>query len=276
MIGVNKTIGEIIKRFSKLPQVEAVTIAGSIAFETYDENSDIDIDVYINSEIPINEREKIAKEFADYMEIDNQFWGPGDEWKLRDYRDYNKGVDIIYLDTKWIKDYLERVIDWYEASVGYTTCFWHNVIESKIMFDRNGQLSRIQERYNIQYPQKLKRNIVAKNYPILRNNMSSYYCQIEKAVKRKDLISVNHRVSALLASYFDIIFAINELPHPGEKKLIKIINSKCTKIPHNIEKNVMTILSKCANTDSEILVEINELIDNLDELLIREEIRVDT
>lgn len=264
-----KIIEEIINRFSKLPQVEAITLAGSTAFQTEDENSDIDIDVYINSDIPVFEREIIAKEFADYMEIDNQFWGPGDEWKLRNSE---KAIDIIYLDMKWIKDYLEKVVDRHEASVGYTTCFWHNVIDSKIVFDRNGQLSAIQDKYNVKYPKELKENIVAKNYPILKKNMSSYYYQIEKAIKRKDLVSVNHRIAALLASYFDIIFAINEIPHPGEKKLIKIINNKCDKIPFNMEKNIANILNNCMKFDSKILEEINELVHNLTELLKRENI----
>ncbi|MBI6872395.1 DUF4037 domain-containing protein [Clostridium aciditolerans] len=264
-----KIIEEIINRFSKLPQVEAITLAGSTAFQTEDENSDIDIDVYINSDISVFEREIIAKEFADYMEIDNQFWGPGDEWKLRNSE---KAIDIIYLDMKWIKDYLEKVIDRHEASVGYTTCFWHNVIDSKIVFDRNGQLSAIRGKYNVKYPKELKENIVAKNYPILRKNMSSYYYQIEKAIKRKDLVSVNHRVTALLASYFDIIFAINEIPHPGEKKLIKIINNKCDKIPFNMEKNIANILNNCMDFDAGILEEINELVHNLTELLKKENI----
>lgn len=267
MVKSEEIISLIITKFSRFEQVEAITLAGSNAFNTNDESSDIDIDIYINNEIPVTEREAIAKEFADYMEIDNQFWGPGDEWKLRDL---NLSVDIIYLDMMWIRDYLERVVVRHEAGVGFTTCFWHNVVDSKVVYDRNGELCGLQKNYMVNYPQKLKENIVAKNYPILRRNMSSYYYQIEKAVKRNDLVSINHRVSALLASYFDILFAVNEMRHPGEKKLLKIIDNSCRKIPNKMEKNITAILHKSTSVDNTILLEIDDLVYNLDELLMAE------
>jgi len=260
-------INELTEHFSKFEQVEGITLAGSMAFNTDDENSDLDIDVYITKEIPPEERRKIAEEFADYMEINNTFWGPGDEWKLKNSL---KAIDIIYLDMNWIKDYMINVIDKHEAWVGYTTCFWHNVVDSKILYDKKGILKELQEKYSIEYPKELKLSIIAKNYPILRRNMSSYYYQIEKALRREDYISLNHRVAALLASYFDILFAINELRHPGEKKLMKIIKNTCNLTPKDMEKNIASILKKCSYGDNEILVEISKLIDNLDAVLIEQ------
>ena len=60
---------------------------------------------------------------------------------------------------------------------------------------------------------------------------ASYYEQIEKAVKREDEISVNHRISAFMASYFDVIFAKNELLHPGEKRLVQFALKNCNILP---------------------------------------------
>ena len=103
--------------------------------------------------------------------------------------------------------------------------------------------------------------------------MPAYYNQIEKALKRDDFISVNHRIAAFFASYFDIIFAINEMPHPGEKKLLKIIKDNNLKIPKDMKKNIETILKLTATSSTDILLEIDELVNNLDILLNSEGIK---
>lgn len=100
--------------------------------------------------------------------------------------------------------------------------------------------------------------------------MPAYYFQIEKAVKRNDYISINHRVAALLASYFDILFAINEMPHPGEKKLVKILKEKGARLPFDMEKNINDLLSSICGFDKRILIQVNKLVDNLDKLLTAE------
>lgn len=56
---------------------------------------------------------------------------------------------------------------------------------------------------------------------LLTGNLPSYDAQIKKAFVRKDMVSVNHRTAAFLESYFDIIFALNKLTHPGEKRIVQ-------------------------------------------------------
>ena len=70
----------IADKFGALPQVVAVALAGSRTTGAANEASDYDFYVYIQDEIPVNVREAIAREFAQRLEINNQFWEPGDEW----------------------------------------------------------------------------------------------------------------------------------------------------------------------------------------------------
>ncbi|HET7095512.1 MAG TPA: hypothetical protein VFI22_18620, partial [Thermomicrobiales bacterium] len=73
-----------------------------------------------------------------------------------------------------------------------------------------------------------ERAIVAKNHPILREARSRYRTPIQQAIDRRDAVSIQHRITALLASCFDVLFAINAVPHPGEKRLLACALAQCT------------------------------------------------
>ena len=110
-----------------------------------------------------------------------------------------------------------------------------------------------------------------KNYQIFRRIFSSYYNQIAKALMRNDLVSINHRLAAFLASYFDILFAINEMPHPGEKKLMDIVDNKCSIKPENFKENLNNLFTQ---GNDKILKNLNIIVDNLDVVLRKEKIDI--
>ncbi len=255
----------IAEEFAEIPSVVAVALSGSQATQIADSASDLDIYVYLDEEIPIQKRATIACKFADRIEIDNRFWEPGDEWVDRDSK---RGVDIMYRTPTWIENQLNQVLIEYQASVGYSTCFWFNVQRSQCLYDRNGWFKQLQQKASQPYPERLQRAIIAKNYPVLRQNLSSYVHQLELAIKRQDLISVNHRIAALLASYFDIIFAVNAIPHPGEKRLLQFAKLLCPKLPDQIDADVNSLLVAGETNNLRILECINRLVDNLDKLLV--------
>jgi predicted nucleotidyltransferase len=70
----------IADKFGTLPQVLTVALAGSRTRGVSSESSDFDFYVYLQEEIPVEIRKAIAQEFAERLEIHNQFWEPGDEW----------------------------------------------------------------------------------------------------------------------------------------------------------------------------------------------------
>lgn len=265
---MDKRVDEVIKylvdEFKNLDEVIAITLAGSCTAKRNDSLSDIDIDIFVKSDISLEQRKRIISPLASYSEIGNDFFGPGDEFILKEN---NIPIDIVYFSLDWIKDNLNTVLFNHSASTGYTTCFWNNISKGVIIYDPSGELQSLKDKCNIPYPTELKKNIFLKNYPILINNLSSYSNQIIKAIKRNDLISVNHRLSAFLASYFDIIFAINEIPHPGEKRLLDIISNQCTKVPKDFKNNITTLLIESNNSVDIVSKNIETLVNNLDILL---------
>jgi hypothetical protein len=233
-----------------------------------DVNSDIDLYVYAKTEPSKIWRADLVRKFGENASIGNEFWEQGDEWI-----ENRAGivVDIMYRTPKWIEDQLNRVLNRHQASVGYSTCFVHNVKYSKVIYDYDGWFESLQTRVNQPYAEALRKAIIGKNHPILRSTLSSFLHQIEIALIRKDLPSINHRITALLASYFDILFAVNRVFHPGEKRLLAYALAKCPKRPPQIEMQVNTLLTSIADTSQPILLQsVNELLDGLDILLVAE------
>ena len=230
VIDVNKLFEEL----GTLPQVEAVALGGSRATGRNDAKSDYDVYVYITDHIDEQIRKSILSKYCGYLEIGNAFWELEDDVTLKDGVD----MDIIYRNLDGFEKGLSSVVLECTPWNGYTTCMWHNLITSKIVFDKNGKLGALQEKYQIPYPKKLKENIVANNLKLLSGNLPSFDMQIQKAEERGDLVSVNHRVAEFLASYFDVIFALNEMPHPGEKRMQSICSKECKLLPNRFDENL--------------------------------------
>ena len=252
---------EIANTYAMLDCIYAVVQSGSRTSEQNDEMSDYDIYVYSDMQIPIEFREQLAKKYSDDYEINNQYFETGDEWILKD----GSKFDFMFRSKKWIEDNIENIYTKHYASNGYTTCFLHNVATSKILYDKNHWFEALKSKINNKYPKELKDNIIKRNMMLLKDKKcSSYLEQIELAVKRNDPISVNHRVTAFLASYFDILFAKNEIFHPGEKRLIKYTKTHCQKLPEDFEED-LTKLFKVP--DIEKLSILDNMVEKLRKIL---------
>jgi len=147
-------------------------------------------------------------------------------------------VDILYRNLDDFAEGVASVVEGYQAHNGYTTCMWHNLRTCKIVYDKEGRLAALKERFDVPYPKRLKDNIMDRNLKLLSEVMPAYNYQIAKAVERKDLVSVCHRTAAFMESYFDIIWAMNELTHPGEKRLVSLCKKQCKILPANFEENI--------------------------------------
>jgi predicted nucleotidyltransferase len=258
---------EVAKRYAALPPTRAVALGGSTTAGTASADSDVDLYVYALPEIPVADRVRIARAGASRCETDNRFFEPGDEWV-----DAATGVavDVMFREPRWIEDQLDRVLVRHEASVGYSTCFWHNIRSSELLFDRDGWFAALQRRAEAPYPEPLRRAVVAKNHPLLRDHISSFLRQVARAVARDDAVSVNHRVAALLASFFDILFAVNRESHPGEKRLVEIAEARCPRRPPELARRVNDLVASIGRHRDNVVSSASSLVDSLDEILAAE------
>jgi len=255
----------IAARFAARPEVVAVALGGSRAAGGADGASDLDLYVYADPAPPVADRAAIAGTGARGLELDVSPWEAGDVWV-----DTETGliVDVMYRTPGWIADQLDRVLVRHEASVGYSTCFWHNVLTSTPLADRDGWFAALQARADQPYPEALRRNVIALNHPLLRSATFSFLAQIERAVARGDGVAVGHRVAALLASFFDVLFTLNRLPHPGEKRLVAEA-SRCPLVPPDLAARVDDLLRAAAPpwTAADPVAAAHRLIDGLDAVL---------
>lgn len=235
----DKYLQSLIEDFSHHPQVNAIAIAGSHSLKMNDSLSDYDLYIYVSTPIPVEHRKEITDRHCSEMELNNQFWETEDDGVLKSGTE----IELIYRDLAWLDSELERVVFQHNASAGYSTCFWANLLNSEILFDRNSELEALKEKFSVEYSNALQQAIIAKNLPLITNASPAYPKQITKAIKRQDTVSAQHRLTEYLASYFDILFAVNIVPHPGEKRLISTAKKLCPLLPANFEKNLSAMLS---------------------------------
>lgn len=244
-------VDKLFEEFSRIPQVEAIALGGSRATGRHDAKSDYDVYVYITNAIEEDTRRQILIKYCRYLEIGNCFWELEDDVTLSDGID----MDIIYRNMQDFENTVASVVRECQAYNGYTTCMWHNLITSRIVFDRNGKLAALKESYQIPYPARLKENIIANNLKLLSGMLPSFDTQIRKAANRGDLVSVNHRVAEFLASYFDILFALNEITHPGEKRMQQICSKECRILPKDFDSNLNRLFHGMFHSDISPVIE---------------------
>ena len=255
---MNNSIEIFLKKYIKLKEVEAIAIGGSKSAKTDDNKSDIDIYIFSTNGISIIDRKNIIEPISSKFEIGCEYFGSGDEFFVDSLE---QQFDVMYWDINWFESVVDNTWFKYYPQNGYTTCFLYTLKNFDIIYDKNNWLHNLQEKINLPYPQKLKENIINRNLMLMKDKpFASYYEQIEKALLRNDVVSTNHRISAFIASYFDVIFAINEQLHPGEKRLIQFAKNNCKILPKDFEENLISLF-KQPNTNT-----LNLLMKIFDEL----------
>lgn len=256
-------VEELFAELSALPEVEAIALGGSRAGEVYDEKSDYDVYLYCTAAVDGDVRRELLGRYCSVLEIGNHFWEYEDNCTL------NNGIDldILYRNLDdFIRD-VASVVEDCQPRNGYTTCMWHNLRTCKVLYDRDGRLAAAKARFDVPYPELLRERVIARNWMLLRDAMPAYEGQIAKAVQRGDFVSILHRTTAFLESYFDILFALNRQTHPGEKRLTQLCCQQCAILPAQFEENLERLLVDLFTHSERTAENVGRIIDQLECIL---------
>jgi predicted nucleotidyltransferase len=276
MVTVNShcPLAEMVQRMAEVPSVVAIALVGSRVSGMAEASSDFDLFVYTDGDVRAL-RSRLADELADptaWRSLYETAHGDGDVWRLKES---GRWVDLMYWSTAWGEAQLRRVLVEHGASMGYSTAFWRSIRDAHPLYERDAWHAELQRRARRPYPEELRRNIIGLNYPYLRDHPFSYRHQAAKALARHDGVSVNHRVATWLAGYFDIIFALNRVLHPGEKRLLEHVVRECPLLPAGMARAVERLVGPAGRAGSSLLDTMDALTADLEALLRRERLLPD-
>jgi predicted nucleotidyltransferase len=253
----------VIEEFRALEEIEAIALGGSRSGEMFDENSDYDIYLYCTKPVPEEKRRLILEKYCARLELGNHFWELEDNGTFLDGIDF----DILYRNLDDFCAGVSAVVEKCQPQNAYTTCMWHNLLTCKVLYDRGSRLTAAKQRFCVPYPEALRQNIMERGWKLLSSAMPAYRLQIEKALKRGDPVSVNHRVSAFLETYFDVIFAVNRKTHPGEKRLISLCVQQCGILPDRFEENLQSLFGHMFTDAKDLTEDLETILTNLKKIM---------
>ncbi len=243
---------EIVERLEQMNQVRLIMLGGSRATGIHDRQSDFDVYVYCDDPIPLQQRKDALGSYFKYVEFANELWEEEDDGILLD----GSEIEIIYRSHSFIKEQYEKTFIRKEISFGYSTCMIFNLLRSKILVDKQSDIEWFRS-IAVIYPDDLRKKIILGNASLIYNQMPSLSFQLIKAIKRKDVVSIQHRTTELMALMFDVLFAANRMFHPGEKRLTEALE-RMGLIPDHFKEDLkqLVLIQSASSEDAITLVRI--------------------
>ncbi len=247
---------EIALKLANISAVEAVVLTRS--HDDAERTTDIALVVYAReANVPLEKRRAIIENRAEKMDLNLQFGEPRDQW-LEAGTGF--GVDVCYRDVNWVIDETVRVMVQHKASLGYSTHLIYSVLHSESFYDRGNWYKELQKTAQQPYPNTLVRSIIDANHAALVDSVGAYNKQLARIVAQQDVVGQVQCVSALLASYFDVLFAANRQYHPGEAYLLQRA-AALDSLPANMADDVQAVIGASANDPTG---PVNALLSNMD------------
>ncbi|MDA3730146.1 DUF4037 domain-containing protein [Niameybacter massiliensis] len=260
MSGISRKIQEkldcIIEVLKSTVNGECIlALAGAHAKGVADENSDIDIFMFIQEAKSFEERKCIIEGIADagttpwispsFEEypwggsMDFYFQGTPIETTVRTFAQMEKRI----AESK--KGQFEIIPATWTSNGYYTFIYLCELSFIKPIWDPQGILESYQKELKI-YPKKLKQSII--NCFMDRANTWLDNFHYESAIKRMDLLFTGPIVMHTVMDMIQVIFALNEVYFTGDKKLEKALKDM-KYCPNELIENIELLLSAPRNSE---------------------------
>jgi hypothetical protein len=241
------------------PGLAAVTLGGSAVFGMADAASDLDLHVYWRAPLaPDAERAARLEPLADPGSVTAGI----STWGLEDHlRVGGRPVELVYVNLDDLLALAERAYGPGLVDEGFVTAPLAYVAAGQVLLDQTGELTALRERLLAGYPEATRRTLCGDNPARLR----AYLKQLRTAQARGDLLYVQHRRYSVQMVFFNLLFALNRVYNPGEKRLHRH-GERCQLRPRNQTERWMQIARLPAD-DPTLAGHLETLVDDLLELV---------
>ena len=245
-----------------------VALGGAHAKGVDDEESDLDLYVFAREVIPAADREQLCRPFADDVESIYS-WGDAPEF-------VQTGTDFYLKQQKvecWLRhiDYISNIVA--ECKDGivkrdlitwtvmgfYNHCTLSDLHRMKPLDDPFGILAHWKSEL-VEYPPKMRETIVTDHLTAARFWPGNFHYR--SAVERCDFIYVMGIVQQVVHNLIQVVFALNRVYFPGDKKLDVAIEHLTVK-PDRFTERIRYLLFPGVKVDRSFLREQREELSEL-------------
>lgn len=267
-MGIVDELTPLVVAVEQSALIEGMAVVGSQASGYADDASDVDLFVYVRPDRDdevLALRRRLGRELADptgFVSIQQTGHPYADAWRLPDA---GIELDLMFWTTSWAEEELEwRLVRHQRQVGGPSTAFWRSIRDGLLVFDRAGWLEALQERARRPFPEELRAEILRYNLDLLGpENPFSFLHQLDKAVRRGDAVAANNRCAQWIVCYFDALFAVNRVLHPGEKRLIAFAKAECPSTPDGFESDIIGLTRMAAELDVGIASHLQGMLGRL-------------
>ncbi|MBA2362098.1 MAG: DUF4037 domain-containing protein [Chloroflexia bacterium] len=211
----DEVAAQVVGVIAVMPGVVAVSLGGSVAVGLADDASDLDLHVYWAEHLPpADVRAARLRAIADPDSIRTGLtsWGMEDQFSVGD-----RPVELIYRRWADVADEVERAYDAGLPGQGFTTAVLYSVARGEPLHDPTGALNAAGERLVREFPEATRTAVLRREIPLLGFHLG----HLRRAQDRGDIVFAQHLRYKVQMLFFDVLFALNRLYHPGEKRLLE-------------------------------------------------------